>query len=341
MRDLFVMFIFLAVLTAGCAPEDTNTRAIQQRIKARYDQEIDVLAYNDNIKTIGLISKYDSDPFINEIMDHTEKTLRSEGFNVVRKSPYSYSNKVSEQQKILQEFVLSGVDGIIITPNDGKALNPYIREGLNKNIPIIIVDTPIDTYDLITDYTNMDLIKFLQIDNYQASYDAASSYFKTLEGHYRCLIIAGNLNAPNAVDRRNGTIDAINQFANIELAATVDAQWQENIAYESVMTHITNNINLISCSSDRMAMGAILALKELGMEEEVLVTGFDGSESGMTAVSEGSLQYTVSQETRPFGEKAAELIIQCLTGVECPQYNYIDTQPIFRGDIKDEERKNN
>ncbi len=227
------------------------------------------IPYDDDMPVIGLVSKYTGGYFMDTVIMTAQDLLNDSGYYTVSKSPSSYTDAVTQQISIIEEFILSDVDGIILIPADSQALNPIIARALNAGIAIVIVDTPIDTDDLFEMDVNEDLLSFVLIDNYTAAYDAANTYFNTLTGSYNSLVISGDISNSHAIERRDGVIDAIADNDNVDLVKFVDGKWQEHIAYQIVLDELAedDSINLISCSNDGMAIGAILALKEMNLED--------------------------------------------------------------------------
>ena len=329
----YILLSLALFFLAGCNASDLSMSDGQDLIDVRNDEVKEMIPYNDDVQIIGLISKYDGDPFLDLIMDKAESMLFEEGFHVIRKSPYSYANTVDNQIKIMNEFILSGVDGIILIPNDAIKLNDVIRQALNNDIPVVIVDTPIDIEDLFVDEVNDELLSFVQIDNYQAAYNSASLFFESLEGSYKSVIISGDMNNPNAIQRREGVIRAIKESSRIELIETIDGGWQEHLAYnitQKVMTQ-DDETTMIICSNDRMAIGAIYALKEMGRLDSVIVSGFDGTDDAIKAIELGELAFTVKQDPTNFGISAVTTLRELMSDGATKRYHYVETDLIMEG----------
>lgn len=294
--------------------------------------------FDDDIPVIGLVSKYSGGYFMDTVIMTTQDLLNESGYYTVSKSPSSYIDAVPQQISIIEEFILSDVDGIILLPSDSQALNPIIARALNAGIAIVIVDTPIDTDDLFAMDVNENLLSFVLINNYTAAYDAADTYFNTLTGSYNSLVISGDITNSHAVERRDGVIDAISDNDNVNLVKYVDGKWQEHIAYQIVLDELAedDSINLISCSNDGMAIGAILALKELNLEDVIKVTGFDASAPALEAIINGELEYTVLQEPTDFGVKAAEVMMELIEDGSTDRYHFVETIFITEGMIEDD-----
>ncbi len=337
MKLALYISVLMMILTS-CQPSSSGKITLPNESSAPLDETFSNIPYEDDVPVIGLVSKYSGGFFLDTAIKTARALLSDSAYYTITKSPSSYTNAVPQQIRILEEFILSEVDGIILLPNDGQALNPLIARALNAGIPVVIVDTPIDTDDLFAMGVNVDLLSFVLIDNFTAAYDAANTYFNTLTGSYNCLVISGDTQNPHAIDRRDGVIQAIGDYDNVDLVKYVDGEWQEHIAYQIVLDELKedDSINLISCSNDNMALGAILALKQMNLEDVVKVTGFDASEDAKQAIIDGELEYTVLQEPLDFGVKAAEVMMELIEDGSTDRYHFIKTQLLVEGIPKDD-----
>jgi len=337
MKSALYIIVLMMILTS-CQQGSPDEMTLPNENNTELDETISNKPYEDDIPVIGLVSKYSGGYFMDTVIMTAQNLLNDSGYYTIAKSPSSYTNAVPQQISIIEEFILSDVDGIILLPTDSQALNPIIARALNTGIPIVIVDTPIDTVDLFAMEVNEKLLSFVLINNYTAAYDAANTYFNTLTGSYNSLVISGDISNSHAIERRDGVIDAIGDNDNVDLVKFVDGKWQEHITYQIVLDELKedDSINLISCSNDNMAMGAILALKQMNLEDVVKVTGFDASEDALQAIINGELEYTVLQEPSDFGVKAAEVMMELIEDGSTDRYHFVKTIFITEGMIKDD-----
>ncbi len=331
MKKLLYLTCFIVLLT-GCLDISVLTDDIDVRLSEHSDILTEVIPYDDSVKIIGLISKYEGDPFLDLVMDTAEEKLGLQGYQVIRKSPYSYTNTINEQNKILIEYIYSGIDGIILIPNDTIAINQSIALATQQGIPVVIVDTPIDTDDLAVRNPDLELVAYVQINNEQAAYDALNQFLTNDLDTYNAILINGDMNNTNAIQRRDGFKNAITNHSNATLLREYDGGWQEHFSYAHIMDEFEmySDTNLVVCGNDRMAIGAILALNELNLLDQVTVTGFDGIDDAYDAILNDQLAYTVKQNPPDFGIIAAEIITVLLNDKNIDSYNYIETQTITK-----------
>ena len=79
----------------------------------------------------------------------------------------------ADQIKVVEDFVTRGVDGIVIAPLDDIALVRPLKEAVEEDIPVVIIDSGIrwDGY-----------LSFVATDNYQGGVRAANELARQLDG---------------------------------------------------------------------------------------------------------------------------------------------------------------
>jgi ABC-type sugar transport system substrate-binding protein len=289
----------------------------------------DVYSFNEEILKVGLISKYYGDPFLDRIITGLTDEIDDGNIHYVYKSPYSYSDTVEYQKRILKEFINSGLDYIVIIPTHSSAFNDLIIDALSKGINIIIVDTPLEDFDYSKKYLGH--LSIVSLNNYQAAYDSANDYFEDFDRELDVLLFTGNLENIHAKDRRDGFIDAIEDH-DMNLKRVIDAKWQELAAYQTIMNYgLTelNELDLIICSNDRMAFGVYEALVELGIDDEIVVSGFDGVETAIKYVREKKFVFTVQHKPSSYSKKIIEIILELDEFQENQTTYYVDYKTIM------------
>lgn len=87
-------------------------------------------------------------------------------------------------------------------------------------------------------------------------------------------------------------------------------------AMESVMQKFPQGIDIVLSSNDDMAMSVVKIIKDSGNAAyaNTIVCGFDGNQSAIQAIKDGSLAMDVAQNGYDMGYKAVEAAVKCLQG---------------------------
>ena len=87
-------------------------------------------------------------------------------------------------------------------------------------------------------------------------------------------------------------------------------------AMESVMQKFPQGIDIVLSSNDDMAMSVVKIIKDSGNAKyaNTIVCGFDGNQSAIQAIKDGSLAMDVAQNGYDMGYRAVEAAVKCLQG---------------------------
>ena len=191
----------------------------------------------------------------------------------------------------------SGIDLLIISPNQSEALSPVVAEAYRR-IPVILLDRSVVGFD----YT-----LFIGPDNRLIG-KQAGQYVASLLGARggKIVEILGRSGSPPVLDRSIGFQEAIAQQGNITIVDTLVADWLRDKAEDELTSWLKRNgpVDVIMAQNDAMADGARRAAMKLGIQglQVVGIDGLPGPGGGIELVKSGALAATF---TCPTGGKEA------------------------------------
>lgn len=118
-------------------------------------------------------------------------------------------------------------------------------------------------------------------------------------------------------DQRVGTfIDCITERGSMELVYEHFADGTREFAYEGTNAAIAAHPNLrhIHASNTATALGAMSALTERGLQDDIIVNGWGGGQDELDSIAEGGLKVTPMRMQDDFGVYPAEIIRMHLEG---------------------------
>jgi ribose transport system substrate-binding protein len=221
---------------------------------------------------------------------------------------------VARQIDLVEQMMAQRVDAIVIAPADSKAMVAVCRKAMEAGIVLINIDNKFDDSVLKDKGIN---IPFVGPDNRKGAYLAGSHLADGLERGDKVAIIEGIPNAFNAVQRRLGFEDAINE-AGLVLAVSQTANWEMDKANTVVSSIIIEHPDLkaILCANDSMALGAVAALRAAGKTGEIQVVGFDNISSVQRLIKEGTILCSVDQHADLLAVYGIEYALKILRGEE-------------------------
>ena len=200
------------------------------------------------------------------------------------------------------------VDLLVVSPNEADAITPVIEKAYSKGIPVILVDRKIHS----NQYT-----AYIGADNYAIGYNVGEYIASRLQGKGRVVEVTGLRGSTPAAERHRGMTDALREYPDIRVTASVDAGWRRDrarLVFDSLLTHAPE-IDMVFAHNDRMAAGAYEAAVKYGREKEMLFVGIDalaGEGYGVEQVASGQLDATFIYPTG--GDKVMQTAMAILTG---------------------------
>ena len=202
------------------------------------------------------------------------------------------------QSQQIDSLVASGIDLLIVAPNQLSSVSPAIDRAYDSGVLVIVFERKTDSRK----YT-----AFVSADNYEMGRQMGEYIAMRLNGQGRLMEILGLKGSSPADERHRGFRDAIAHYPAIEVVAMLQGDWTEETAYNEVKRYAENNdVELLDCvfgHNDRTAMGARKALLEKVKSASDLplfcgIDGLPGKEGGICQVRDSLLTASYIYPTR-------------------------------------------
>jgi ribose transport system substrate-binding protein len=193
----------------------------------------------------------------------------------------------------VENYITQQFDVIVIAPADSKAMVEPIARALEAGIKVINIDVQLDQQAMAD--AGIDLA-FFGPDNRAGAKLAGDALGQSLGEAGKVVILEGNPEADNAVQRKLGFDDSVAEYG-LELLDSRTANWETANAEELTSNFLTQYPDLqgIMAANDSMALGAIAALDAAGKAGEVQVVGFDNIPGVRQYIADGVMLATVEQ----------------------------------------------
>jgi len=271
-----------------------------------------------NSHSISFVVPYVRDSFVSSILLGLESAAREEGYTVVF---HHVENDLDKQESVLRKSAQQGVSGIVLYPVDSNNVSPILRELIQDEFPIVLVDRYIR--GIYKDYVTSDNINGGLI---------ATQHLLSL-GHRRIVFLGWGELATSMEHRRLGYRQALLE-AGIE--PDPDNEW-EVIGYPEVdqaaLEHELSQQELpiaIFSANDQLALSVLSVARSLGISipEQLALVGFDNLD--ISAHLDTPLT-TIAQPSFDIGFTAGELLLcQIKQETSCTQRRILPVQLIVR-----------
>ena len=217
----------------------------------------------------------------------------------------------SDERQIQQidSLVETGIDLLIVAPNQVSTISPAIDRAYDKGIPVIVFERKTNTKK----YT-----AYMGADNYEMGHLMGEYVATRLHERGRIIEVMGLKGSSPAIERHNGFREAIAQHPGIQVIATLQGDWTEPTAYNKVKQWLDKNkgekIDLVFGMNDRTAMGARKAFEEAGSALPLFcgIDGLPGENGGIRLVQDSLLDASYIYPTH--GDQLLQLAVDILEG---------------------------
>ena len=217
------------------------------------------------------------------------------------------TSDIEKQEKDVDKLIDYGIDLLIISPCDSKRMTEKVKEVYQEEIPVIVMDRAVEGFDYSL---------FIGPDNHLIGEQGGECVKQILDGRRGHVLEL--CSAPNTIqsrERSEGFWEALSDAPRIEKTTVKLKESMKDSAFDTIlaMGQDLRNTDVIFANNDAVAYGAYEALREMGMEEEILIVGCDGytgMDEGVDLVRKGRLAATISCPTG--GKEAIQYAINIL-----------------------------
>jgi ribose transport system substrate-binding protein len=280
--------------------------------------------------TIGVSVLTLTNPFFKVIGDTIKEEAAKHGFDVI---VVSGDFDVAKQKNQVEDFIVRGVDAIVLCPCDSQAIAPVIQKANGEGIPVF-------TADIACLDKRAKVVCHIATDNKEGGRQAGQGMIEALAPGGGKVAILDFKQAESCLLRVEGFKARINEHNAgggplITIVMEIGGEGQKDRGYkaaEDVLQAVPDLAGIFAIN-DPSALGARAALERAGKAERVKIIGFDGQPDGKQAIREGKIYADPVQFPDRIGAKTAEAIAKHFAGERLPREILIETE-LYRGDDK-------
>jgi ABC-type sugar transport system substrate-binding protein len=230
------------------------------------------------------------------------------------------------QKNAIDTAISQGVDGLIIGAVDNRGFDDTLAKAQEKGIPVVAIDTGID---------HPWIKSLVQTDNLAAAGIAGQYILDHAKKKGTVLILGGSEGHQTGNARRDGVVAVVEPAGFKTIFQICD--WQDQCAYDQTLTQTKANpdIAAIFAANDGMALAAENALKENGLQADIIVVGFDGAPATFESIKAGEQSATVKQDSTAMGTQSVENIVKMIKGGQVPALTPIAGILIDKANVAD------
>lgn len=228
--------------------------------------------------------------------------------------------KQENQIKALRSFIAQKVDVIALAPVVETGWENVLREAKNANIPVILLDREIEVDDesLYTTFIGSDFV----LEGKNAAIHLAELMGEDEE--VNIVQLEGTVGASAANDRKKGFEEAIKRYPGYKIIKSQTGDFTRAKGKEVMEAFLKSegeNIDAVYAHNDDMALGAIQAIEEYGLNpgDDIKIVSIDGIKDAFQAVADG--KHNIIVECNPLlGPQLIQAAKDLRDGKELPKW---------------------
>lgn len=254
-------------------------------------------------KLIAIITPSHDNPFFKAESETAAARAKELGYET---SVNSHDDDAHKQDQLIDVAIANKAAAIVLDNAGADATVAAVRKAKAAGIPAFLIDREINA--------NGVAVSQIVSNNYQGASIGAQEFVRLMGEKGNFIELVGRESDTNAAIRTRGYHDVLDKYDGLKQTGRQSANWSQTEAYQKVETMIQGNRNIkgVIAGNDTMALGAVAALKNAGMEK-VIVVGFDGSPDAIASIKTGAIKATVLQPAATISRLAVDQAHKYLT----------------------------
>jgi ribose transport system substrate-binding protein len=323
------LLLTLALVLAACvAPGGAPAPAASESggDEAAADAGADAKPY------IPIISKGFQHQFWQAVKAGAEQAATDLNVDITFEGPETEA-MVDKQIEMLQTALDKNPAAICLAALDSKAVVPLLEKAQEMGIPVIGFDSGVDSDIPVTTAAT---------DNLAAAGEAADKMAELIGDEGKVAVIVHDQTSRTGIDRRDGFVNRMTEaHPNVEI---VDIQYGAGDQLKSTdlakaIIQANPDLKGFFGANEGSIIGVLNAVKELGMEGQLTVIGYDAGKQQMDAIRSGVQAGAITQNPVGIGYKCVESAVKAINGetldpVTDTGYFWYDASNIDSDEIK-------
>lgn len=296
MKKIFFVLILGLLFLTGCG--GNNDGAKEKKMK------------------IGVSFPNFNDTFMMTVKDGMVKYVKETGKNIELVIVDAKEDSAVQMGQV-ENFVLQGLDAIIVVPVNTEAITPMTELAKNKGVPLIYTNRKPNNLEKG--------VYFVGSDDRKAGQLQGEFLVEKLNKKGNIVILQGILSNEGTLARTKGVQEAIAAYPEMKITKVQAGNWERAKGMTIMENWLSSGdkIDAVASNNDDMAIGAIEAIKSAKRQNEIIVIGVDATPDGIGELKAGNLAATVFQNGYGQGKGSIDKAIALINKQETEQVTMI------------------
>lgn len=319
MKKRVLAVLLTGVLTVACFTGCGNTDSggtpdTEEKVEDSSDKK----EINIGVSFQGL-----SDEYIVRLSDAFQEKADEMGVKVQVADGQMNAEKQVGQ---VENFIAQKVDAIVLNPISADGCAPAVTAAKEAGIPIItLISTTSNQADAST-YVGSDAVESGEIQ--------AQMVVEDLNKKGNIVVMFGQMGHDAQIGRYEGLKNTI-EGTDIEIIAEQTANWSREEGMKLMENWLSSGkeIDAVVAQNDAMALGAVMAIEEKGLSDQIKVYGIDAQGEALDAVEKGTMAGTVFQNAEVQGSECVDVAVKAANGETLESNYYIPYEGVRVEDV--------
>jgi ribose transport system substrate-binding protein len=276
-------------------------------------------------KNVALIVKSNYGYYWGNLKMGAYAAAREFNINIDYAAPGDESD-IPGQIELVNKAIDKKVDGIILAASDYKQLVEVTERAYDLRIPIIIIDSEVDTKKVDS---------YIATDNLEAGRKAGSVIAEISDRKSKVAVMSFLKGSRSAELREYGLLDVISKYPDIEIVAKEYCLSDGKLAYNLTKKIISENeeLDAIVALNEVASEGVAQAIDEMDLEGKVKVIAFESTLREIDYLDKGVIQATIIQNPFSMGYLGVKNIFESINNKKIEKRIFIDSKIIDRDNM--------
>ena len=289
-RFVVLLAVLAALAAAACRPDGSGGRASAKPLR------------------IAVIPIGTTHEFWKAVHAGALTAAKELGVEIIWKGPLKEDDR-NEQIQIVETLAGAGVDALVLSPLDDRALIRPVAEARREGIPTIIFNSALqgDGY-----------AAFIATDNFLGGTLAAKEIGRRTGGRGRLIMVRLMAGVEGTTKREEGFLATLrSEFPGIEVVSENQyAGPSTETAYQTMENLLARfgPVDAVFTPNESTTFGCLRALQDHGLAGRTVLVGFDSSEKLIEALAKGDLAGLVLQDPVAMGYRSVKTAVAVVRG---------------------------
>ncbi len=243
-----------------------------------------------------------------------------------------FERDIDRQIEILAAVVEQEPDAILLAASDYNRLVPYAEAAARKGITVVTLDSAL----------NSELpVSFVATDNVAAGAEAGREINRLVPEGRLIAIISHVRGVATAIDREAGVLQELTNRPAEHILGPYYSQNDLELSYNTTVNLVQRypDIGGIVALNENSTVGAGRAIRDLGLQEQISLVGFDNSKEEIEFLEDGVVKALVVQRPFNMGYVGIDTLVRAVRGQSVEPVIFTDAVLVRKEEMFTEENQ--